>query len=124
MRTSRCLLVLLACTATCAAKEHPDYQKGKILQMESTACGLQEKGNKTVAGEILHLLAQKTGADHHPLDALAGEQRQLVIQKGFARHIQQRFWNRFRKRPHARGKAAGQQCERRQRTHTTILVPS
>ena len=53
MRTSRCLLVLLVCTATCAAKEHPDYQNGKILQMESTACGLQEKGSKTIAGEIL-----------------------------------------------------------------------
>jgi hypothetical protein len=53
MKTSRCLLVLLACASTCAAKDHPDYQNGKILQMESTACGMQEKGSKTVAGEIL-----------------------------------------------------------------------
>ena len=53
MKTSHCLLVLLACTSTCAAKEHSDYQNGKIQQMESTACGLQEKGSKTIAGEIL-----------------------------------------------------------------------
>jgi hypothetical protein len=36
-----------------AAKEHSDYQNGKIVLMESTACGVQEKGSKTVAGEIL-----------------------------------------------------------------------
>ena len=53
MKTSHCLLVLLASASTCAAKDHPDYQNGKILQMESTACGMQEKGSKTVAGEIL-----------------------------------------------------------------------
>jgi hypothetical protein len=52
MKNSCCLLVLLACTSNCTAKEHIDYQNGKILQMESTSCGLQEKGNKTVAGEI------------------------------------------------------------------------
>jgi len=53
MKTSRCLLVLLAYASTCVAKDHSDYQNGKILQMESTACGMQEKGSKTVAGEIL-----------------------------------------------------------------------
>jgi hypothetical protein len=52
MKNSCCLLVFLACTSTCVAKEHTDYQNGKILQMESTSCGLQEKGSKTVAGEI------------------------------------------------------------------------
>ncbi|GAC1702466.1 MAG: hypothetical protein NVS9B4_07930 [Candidatus Acidiferrum sp.] len=41
--------VLLA--GTCAAKER-EYQKGVLLQMDSTACGMQEKGSKTVAGEI------------------------------------------------------------------------
>jgi hypothetical protein len=52
VKTSRYVLVLLACATTCTAKDHPDYQNGKILQMESTSCGLQEKGSKTVAGEI------------------------------------------------------------------------
>jgi hypothetical protein len=37
---------------TCAAKEH-DYQKGTLLRMDSTSCGMQEKGSKTVAGELL-----------------------------------------------------------------------
>ena len=37
----------------CAAKEHTDYQKGTLLRMDSTACGMQEKGSKSVAGELL-----------------------------------------------------------------------
>jgi hypothetical protein len=53
MKKPHCLLVLLACAVTCAAKDRSEYQNGKIMQMESTACGLQEKGSKTVAGEIL-----------------------------------------------------------------------
>ena len=52
MKNSYYALILFVCVATAAAKEHPDYQNGKILQMESTACGMQEKGSKTVAGEI------------------------------------------------------------------------
>lgn len=43
-----CLLV----AGTCTAKEH-DYQKGTLLRMDSSSCGTQEKGSKTVAGEIL-----------------------------------------------------------------------
>ncbi|HUC52939.1 MAG TPA: hypothetical protein VMR90_02775 [Candidatus Cybelea sp.] len=43
-----CLLLV----GTCAAKEH-DYQKGILLRMESTACGMQEKGSKSLTGEIL-----------------------------------------------------------------------
>src|SRR5215475_5439015 len=35
-----------------AAKEH-DYQKGTLLRMDSSSCGLQEKGGKTLAGEII-----------------------------------------------------------------------
>jgi hypothetical protein len=53
MKNSCCLLVLLAFASTVTAKEHTDYENGKILQMESTSCGSQEKGSKTVAGEIL-----------------------------------------------------------------------
>jgi hypothetical protein len=37
----------------CAAKEHSDYQKGTLLRMDSTACGMQEKGSKSVTGELL-----------------------------------------------------------------------
>ncbi len=37
----------------CTAKEHSDYQKGTLLRMDSTACGMQEKGSKSVTGELL-----------------------------------------------------------------------
>jgi hypothetical protein len=37
----------------CAAKEHADYQKGMLLRMDSTSCGMQEKGSKSFTGEIL-----------------------------------------------------------------------
>ena len=49
---------LIACAAMLAiagltqAKEH-DYQKGTLLRMDSSSCGVQEKGSKTLAGEIL-----------------------------------------------------------------------
>lgn len=36
-----------------AAKEHDDYQKGTLLRMDSSSCGLQEKGSKTITGELL-----------------------------------------------------------------------
>ncbi len=44
-----CLLL----AGVCEAKERDDYQKGTLLRMDSTACGMQEKGSKTVAGELL-----------------------------------------------------------------------
>jgi hypothetical protein len=43
--------LLFASVGVCSAKEH-DYQKGKLVRMESSSCGTQEKGSKTVAGEI------------------------------------------------------------------------
>ena len=43
--------LILASAAIAAAKEH-DYQKGKLLRMDSSSCGTSEKGSKTVAGEI------------------------------------------------------------------------
>ena len=52
MKITTCVLVFLACAAISTAKERTDYQNGKIVQMDSAACGVQEKGNKTVAGEI------------------------------------------------------------------------
>jgi hypothetical protein len=42
----------LLLAGVCAAKERDDYQKGVLLSMDSTSCGMQEKGSKTVAGEI------------------------------------------------------------------------
>jgi hypothetical protein len=46
-----CLLVASAATSVASAKEH-EYQKGTLLRMDSSSCGSQEKGSKTVAGEI------------------------------------------------------------------------
>ncbi len=43
----------LALTGLASAKEHDDYQKGVLLRMDSSTCGTQEKGSKTVTGEIL-----------------------------------------------------------------------
>ena len=77
MKTSHYALVLLACASACAAKDHPDYQNGKILQMESTSCGLQEKSSKTVAGEIFGTDGQhkKTQEEHECHVAFLGPVR-------------------------------------------------
>lgn len=47
--------VLLAAASAQAtqAKDKPAYERAVVLQMESTSCGYQEKGSKTVAGELL-----------------------------------------------------------------------
>jgi hypothetical protein len=42
---------------SCMARPH-DYQRGVLLQMDSTSCGMQEKDGKTFAGEILGTDAQ------------------------------------------------------------------
>ncbi|HMD38430.1 MAG TPA: hypothetical protein VKH15_04065 [Candidatus Acidoferrum sp.] len=47
------LVFALAFAASAAAKEHDDYQKGTLVRMDSSSCGMQEKGSKTLAGEIL-----------------------------------------------------------------------
>src|SRR6266478_1624452 len=53
MSTKICALAAcLVFAGVCAAKEH-DYQKGTLLRMDSTACGMQEKGSKSVTGELL-----------------------------------------------------------------------
>jgi hypothetical protein len=49
-----CLLL----AGVCAAKERDDYQKGTLLRMESAPCGIQEKGGKSIAGEMLGTDAQ------------------------------------------------------------------
>jgi hypothetical protein len=49
--------LVLAATAT-QAKDKPAYERGTLLQMDSTSCGYAEKDNKTLAGEILGTDAQ------------------------------------------------------------------
>jgi hypothetical protein len=47
------LAACLILAGVCAAKEHTDYQKGTLLRMDSSSCGLQEKGGKSVTGELI-----------------------------------------------------------------------
>jgi hypothetical protein len=51
----RILVPALILVASCAlqAKDKPAYQDGVLLQMDSAACGSEEKGGSTVNGEIL-----------------------------------------------------------------------
>ena len=46
-------VVVLLVAANVQAKDKPSYERGMLLQMESTSCGYAEKGSKTLAGEIL-----------------------------------------------------------------------
>src|SRR5579859_5615161 len=52
MKTIKFALICLLAAGVSMAKEH-DYQKGTLLRMDSSSCGTQEKGGKTVAGEII-----------------------------------------------------------------------
>src|ERR1700689_2416125 len=45
-------LILVAATVT-LAKDPPNYDKGVLLSMDASSCGMAEKGSKTVTGEIL-----------------------------------------------------------------------
>jgi hypothetical protein len=47
------LAAVLAAAPALQAKNKPAYEKGTLLQMESSSCGYSEKDNKTLAGEIL-----------------------------------------------------------------------
>lgn len=59
MNTKMCALAgSLLLAGICAAKEHDDYQKGTLLRMDSAPCGMQEKGGKSVTGELLGTDAQ------------------------------------------------------------------
>ncbi|MBS1842123.1 MAG: hypothetical protein JSS69_05960 [Acidobacteria bacterium] len=57
MKAIKIAAICLLFAGFTAAKEH-DYQKGTLLRMDSSSCGSQEKGSKTVAGEILGTDAQ------------------------------------------------------------------
>jgi hypothetical protein len=52
---NKAILTGLLLGAVCAAqaKDKPVYDKGTLVQMDSTSCGYAEKNGKTVAGEIL-----------------------------------------------------------------------
>lgn len=51
MKLGTTIAVLLLVAGVLPAKERA-YQKGTLVRMDSSACGTQEKGSKTVAGEI------------------------------------------------------------------------
>jgi hypothetical protein len=54
--TAGLLLVITASLQTVApaqAKDKPAYERGTLLQMDSTHCGYAEKDGKTLTGEIL-----------------------------------------------------------------------
>jgi hypothetical protein len=53
------LLIALAFASAASAKQHDDYQRGTLLRMDSSTCGTQEKGSKSLTGEILGTDAQK-----------------------------------------------------------------
>jgi hypothetical protein len=57
MKTAHAVAALMIVTTMQAvqpapAKDRPAYERGILLQMDSTHCGYAEKDNKTVAGEI------------------------------------------------------------------------
>jgi len=47
------LAALVVAAFPLQAKDKPAYEKGVLMQMESSSCGYAEKDNKTLAGEIL-----------------------------------------------------------------------
>lgn len=54
MAMKKCALAAcLLFAGTCAAKERNDYQKGTLLRMDSAPCGMQEKGGKSLTGELI-----------------------------------------------------------------------
>lgn len=52
MKTGTFVVLLLAATMGVQAKEAPAYERGVLMQMDSSSCGYAEKDGKTIAGEI------------------------------------------------------------------------
>jgi hypothetical protein len=96
-----CVLVL---ASMAYAREPKTYQTGKLLQMDSVSCGVDEKDGKSLAGEMLgtdsghkkthELLCQeyvlqtdkviyriRPRDDKHPVLLPVGEQAQFRLQK-------------------------------------------
>jgi hypothetical protein len=53
MKTNILLAVLLAAACATQAKDDHTYVKGVLTQMDTSSCGVAEKGSKTFAGEVL-----------------------------------------------------------------------
>ncbi len=53
MRSKVMLCAVLGLATAAYAKDPKTYQSGKLLQMDSVACGTAEKDNKSFAGEML-----------------------------------------------------------------------
>lgn len=53
MRYTSLVLASILFTASAYAREQKAYQSGKLLQMESVQCGIDEKDAKSFAGEVI-----------------------------------------------------------------------
>src|SRR5437868_15165110 len=53
MRYRAFFLVMIAFSAVAYAKEPKAYQSGKLLEMDSVSCGVDEKDAKSFGGEVL-----------------------------------------------------------------------
>jgi len=52
MKIGMVSILAFATTMSMQAKDAPVYEKGVLLQMDSSSCGSAEKDGKTIAGEI------------------------------------------------------------------------
>ena len=54
-KTAAALMIIasLQCVQPVPAKDKPAYERGVLLQMDSTHCGYAEKDGKTLTGELL-----------------------------------------------------------------------
>jgi hypothetical protein len=59
MKSRIALALVPVLAATVAFGKDHSYEKGKIVSMDSSTCGMAEKSSKTLAGEVLG-----TDADH------------------------------------------------------------
>ena len=53
MRYKSLVVASILLAATAYAKEPKAYQSGKVLQMDSVQCGMDEKDAKSITGEII-----------------------------------------------------------------------
>ncbi len=52
MRMGMVMGLIVAAALNAEAKDAPAYEKGVLIQMDSSACGYAEKDGKTIAGQI------------------------------------------------------------------------
>jgi hypothetical protein len=52
MKIGMVAVLVVASTFSAQAKDGPAYEKGVLIQMESSSCGYAEKDGKTIAGQI------------------------------------------------------------------------